>query len=283
MQKFTTYEEYKDLTKGFRKAHAPLDSNLFLLPDELKSTIAEGRMSYTLTDDALLLYVDEGYYYHLYYFLPLSSELPEIRLDKQVLVEIIYNEKRENETVQALRDKCLRAGARYKKKSRQMEMPLSRMREVLDSDYEAVESRLKSEGISFSFAEKKDLPKIKSLWEQFLDPLDFKYMPLSVMEKMAENNEITTARNEQGEVIAGECIQISGSRSLSYHLAVDIPARGKGLGKAFMYHWFLVTLESSAKIGNAWFAEDNTVSINCHLKAGEFTGKVSEQYVFDAR
>lgn len=167
MQKFTTYEEYKDLTKGFRKAHAPLDSNLFLLPDELKSTIAEGRMSYTLTDDALLLYVDEGYYYHLYYFLPLSSELPEIRLDKQVLVEIIYNEKRENETVQALRDKCLRAGAHYKKKSRQMEMPLSRMREVLDSDYEAVESRLKSEGISFSFAEKKDLPKSKASGNSF--------------------------------------------------------------------------------------------------------------------
>lgn len=62
---------------------------------------------------------------------------------------------------------------------------------------------------------------------------------------------------------------------------VDHEARGKGLGKALMMEWYNIANQNQVKICNVWVAENNKVSMGCHLKAGTKTGKVSEQYVVE--
>ena len=49
-----------------------------------------------------------------------------------------------------------------------------------------------------------------------------------------------------------------------------------------MMEWYNIANQNQVKICNVWVAENNKVSMGCHLKAGTKTGKVSEQYVVEA-
>ena len=126
------------------------------------------------------------------------------------------------------------------------------------------------------------MPQIVRLWKQYLEVYDFTYMSNYLIENMISRKEILAIKNENKEVIASKCMSFSNVRSVGFHLVVDSAYLGMGLGKMMMYEWLLLAREKGIKICNAWIAENNFVSLSCHLKAGMKTGKISEQYIISA-
>lgn len=273
------YQEYQEILKGFRKKGVSYEKNFFLLPKEIRSLIEEARLYYLIENEILYLLVDEGHHYHLYYFWDLSRTpvLPE--LDKPGLIENIYNENAKQENNNLIREMLLNAGAVFKKKSYQIEIESDGRKALLDAEYSDTQEKLKKYEMEFAFAQKEDIPEVKVLWDNHLEAFDFNNFTETTIDKMLAEKQIIVIKDKLGKVVATECMDIFGNRSLSYHLVVAPEARGRSLGKAFMCEWLKRTEESGIATCNCWIAEDNTVSMNCHLKAGHKTGKVSEQYI----
>lgn len=278
MELIDSYAQYEMYIKKFRQNQKAVGTNLFLLPKDLKAIIEERRLYFGQTESIIRILVDEGYYYHLYYIGDLN-DLSFPKVQKDVLIENIYNLKGNTEQAEILRKVCLQAGARFNKKSYQIEITENPRNILLDNEYGILKKQLNAKGLYIDFAEKKDMSQIAGLWEQYLEVYDFTYMSNHLIENMISQKEILAIKNEKKEVIASKCMSFSGVRSVGFHLVVDSVYRGVGLGKMMMYEWLFLGREKGIKICNAWVAENNLVSLSCHLKAGMKTGKISEQYI----
>ena len=281
MELIKSYERYVEIVREFKKYCNTYVSNLFLLPQEIKSIINDGRLYFVRLEGVLLLLIDEGYYLHLYYYWDLRKDIHFPQTKKNILIEQIYNENGIIEQAETVRNKCLNAGAKYKKKSYQIEATEEQRNNLLEKEYVKSKSELQKQGLILTHAKTDDLNSIFALWRKYLDVYDFRYMSSGTIETTLKNQNILVIQNSANEILASECVELSGRRSLGYHLVVDHEARGKGLGKALMMEWYNIANQNQVKICNVWVAENNKVSMSCHLKAGTKTGKVSEQYVVE--
>ena len=281
MELIKSYEKYVEIVREFKKYCNTYVSNLFLLPQEIKSIINDGRLYFVRLEGVLLLLIDEGYYLHLYYYWDLRKDIHFPQTKKNILIEQIYNENGILEQAEVVRSKCLNAGAKYKKKSYQIEATEEQRNNLLEKEYVKSKLKLQEQGLTVACARTDDLTFIFALWRKYLDVYDFRYLSADAIETMLKNQNILVIQNSANEILASECVELSGRRSLGYHLVVDHEARGKGLGKTLMMEWYNIANQNQVKICNVWVAENNKVSMSCHLKAGTKTGKVSEQYVVE--
>ena len=75
MELIKSYEKYVEIVREFKKYCNTYVSNLFLLPQEIKSIINDGRLYFVRLEGVLLLLIDEGYYLHLYYYWDLRKDI----------------------------------------------------------------------------------------------------------------------------------------------------------------------------------------------------------------
>ena len=62
MDRIESYEQCVDMIKEFKKSCNKTVTNFYFLPYELKEIIAQGRVFYQLSENALVFYTDEREY-----------------------------------------------------------------------------------------------------------------------------------------------------------------------------------------------------------------------------
>ena len=279
MELIESYEVYDEYVKKIRLVQKKCETNLFLLPKDICTIIADKRMYLDTADGLINILVDEGYYYHLYYIWNLCYPMIFPKVNKNILIENIYNLKGSSECAELVKSRCLDSGAKFNKRSYQIEIIESQRNTILESEYETLKKHLHLQNLEIVNANKTDILQIVDLWKKYLEVYDFTYISEQLMDEMISRKEILVVRNQNGEVLAAKCMNFKGARSVGYHLVVNPAYRGRGLGKMLMYEWLSRAKQKDIKVCNVWVAENNKVSLSCHLKAGKITDKVSEQYI----
>ena len=72
-------DQFDELVREAKKENKKLFSNCYLFSDELDGLARSGRLWYQAADGALLFFLDEGTYYHLYVYMDERREFPRLR------------------------------------------------------------------------------------------------------------------------------------------------------------------------------------------------------------
>lgn len=279
MNLISDYQEYRELYKEFHTTGTSYETNLFLFPKEIQHIIDEARLYYMIENNIFYLLADEGHHYHMYYYWDLTHTPILPTLDKPILIEIIYNEKVKHEHISLIGNNLINAGAIYRKKSYQIEINNTERNNLLKAEYLVLQHKLTNNQMQIVYAQHEDVPAIRYLWDEYLDPFDFNDISEMTLKKMLNEKQILIIKDNRNKIIASKCMTLSKKRSLGFHLVVSPEARGLSLGKTLMCEWLKISDQQGIAFCNAWIAENNRISMNCHLKGGYKTGKISEQYI----
>ncbi len=225
MELVHNYEEYREL-KAEAKAKGLKTSNLFMLPDTLKSKISERKLCFERNDDYFLIAEDEGVFYRCYFDLNPDAEIINaVSLDKDAVIEFPYsnflNEKQEKQI-----QRFSELGFVLERESSEMLLDVKNI-----SDFSVK---------NCSFAQSGEGKRIRELLDDTFDPL-FAFLPsvAEIEEKILENR-IFVNRDDEEIIAVLNSSLIKNNAEIS-HLAVDARYRGRGCGTnlvgAFLWHY----------------------------------------------
>lgn len=278
MIKVNSYEEYRQILKEYKKGKKQIITNMYLMREPLKKIISEDRFFLANKEGALIFLVDEKNYYRLFFYQSDEEIVNLSKQDKEILIEIIYNNAVDNSAIKKVMNAYALSGARFDKKCHLYEFPIEKRTEFLDAEYDRSLRALAENGLSPEIAQCSDIGEIQSLWDQYLDKFDFEFITDQELLDIIDNQEIMVIK-DKGHVIATISLKYSEGKILECHQTVSEKYRGMGLGKILLLLSFKKAMDLNIAVYNAWIDDENTVSINCHLKAGNATEKVLEHYI----
>lgn len=92
MDRIESYEQCVDMIKEFKKSCNKTVTNFYFLPYELKEIIAQGRVFYQLSENALVFYTDEREYTCVYYFLEEGTGSVVTAAGRTMLLDFVVRE-----------------------------------------------------------------------------------------------------------------------------------------------------------------------------------------------
>ena len=75
MKTVESYNQCNLLIKDFRREHGKVATNFYFLPNELKDIIERREMKYWQNKEALLFYVEETDFSHIFYFVNIIFDI----------------------------------------------------------------------------------------------------------------------------------------------------------------------------------------------------------------
>ena len=279
MEKVQTYEKYRELLKGYKREHKGIVTNMYMMPDKLKKIIGQGRLFYVCGEEALIFLSDEKTHFRLYFYQNEACKVNLPKLEKRILIELIFNENCETSSLNQIKELYKDAGFQFKKRCYLYSASVEARERTLELEYVDVTTRLEKCHLVSEYAKEDDLFQIKLLWDKYLDKYDFEYLTKEELVHLVEQKEILIIK-DHNRVIATECLMTTGNnKRLECHLAVSEKYRGYGLGKMILFQGFRKSLEEDVEFYSAWIDEENLTSIKLHLKAAVKTERVLEHYI----
>lgn len=260
-------ETYTARVKTFRREHRGMLTNCYLMPDELREAIREGKLSMFLAQDCLYVALDRPDYQAVYYMVD-----PEIRAfqalpqrDKPWVLNL--PRKQEDCPREMKEDEGLRAaGFRFVTVHQRMQRRLSEDDEPGQAQADAVR------------ATQNLTDDIIALWRGAIDPLST-VMPCAE-EQLPPTAEILRIVDAEGVLAAAGKVTYAGQAALVEHLCTRPDQRGRGYAGRLLQAMAARARAKEARILRLWVDTQNEPAIRLYRKTGfEPDGMVSSQYM----
>lgn len=267
MNKIETFDEYRQTVKDFKASVGKTTSNCFFMPNEVKALIASGKLYYTRMDTTLYIWVIEKDYDHLYYYLAADKEPGEIESHRQVVLDFVCREGKEDSVKQEAGVFENIGFSKYK--------TYVRMKRTVN------ESEPDLDDVPYTFGNNNAVyaAQIVKLWSDSLDMLSIPIPSVDEVEELI-SEKCVYYMLDGDTVVAAVHMECTGRSCILNHISVDDRYRGKGLGKHLMLRSFEAVAANGVQNCNLWVDVNNIPALNMYKKYGfQDEGMLSEQYL----
>lgn len=277
MKMFTTSEQYKSIIADFKRKNKSLVQNCYYMFDEVKKLIEEKRLYYTVTEDALLIFRDEGKYYYINFMASKDFKGIKIYADKPCTTRIISKDNSGAQKATECREMAERLGLLFINCYRMYEINVNDRLMCLKEIYTELLRSLNQSGFVIRQYEECYFSEVERLWNQYLIKFNIPNEDWVVHIK----NSILIVNVGSENKLCGVVMPRPCSNDNICHVVVDPLYRGRKMGVLLYYNLLEVLRAKGYKTAYQWIADDNISFINCqkkyfHIKA---TGFKSYQYV----
>ncbi len=276
MKKILSLQEYQSLLNSNKQAHGAVDTNCFLMSSSFAPYVDAGRLYYEQYDQGVVVYIDEGDYYNLYYYLEKDAAFPKIHQEKPILIEEIDSRGTREAYLQELEPRLQTAGFSLYRVNEQFEKKLSA--EDPEPAYRKMLDALQVQHLSITRCTDKAMAaEVIRLWESELELSD---VPAAHRQFLEKGDTVYCIVNEKGQVVSTYWWARAGRRAYeARHIVTHPEYLRKGLGKTLMLACFMDVKAQGVDTIITWISDQNTRSIALHEKMGfRKNGRHSRQY-----
>lgn len=277
MQIFATSEQYKYVIADFKRKNKGLVQNCYYMFDEVKKLIEEKRLYYIVNDEALLIFRDEGKYYHVNFLVSKEYRKEQINVEKPCATGIVNRDGADSQKVRECRDMAERLGFSFTCCYGMYVMDIHDRLICLKDEYIKLSKRLNESGCVICQYNECYFPEIQKLWNRYLVKFN---IPNEDWEVHIKNSILIVNKGLKNELCGVVMPRLCSNDNLC-HLVVDPLYRGKKMGVLLYYNLLEVLRAKGYKTAYQWIADDNISFINCQKKYFRIkaTGFKSYQYV----
>lgn len=272
MNRIDSFETFNSLIHSFKEnretvEHFPFNKNIF------EKYIDNQRLFCEEDAQGLYFYVDEDFFYDLYYIIEKGSFLSTGRKKKALLI----NENQLLKDCISFNELYLNSGFEVAAVNHQLTIDIESEKDRVLRKYEETQKLLNEYVCTVAENRHEYDEEVRRLWMENLKKTDVPY------EHYTEGNTLLLLDQNEKLLAAAWYVSSNGRDSEWRHIVVDQPYRGKGLSSILAYHWLHLCAENQIKRGLTWVDEDNIVSMKAHEKIGFIPNKrLSIQYIMEA-
>lgn len=258
-------------------------TNFFVFGENLRHIIEQENLYYEVSDDCVLIFLDEGNYFQFYYYLAKDADLPHIPVHKTVSAWLVRNEGI-IEDVKKQKEKLEAAGFLWKETSAQYSMSLEEEKDAIQKQYEIFGGRIAQEGLQIGYLSMEDdSTEIQRLWEASFEV--YRRPDLSErLEEIIQNKNVMIVRDvmtRNRKIVATQMMEIQNKTIHTSKTCVHEAYRGKGIGKMLLISSLMDAMQRGCRRWIVEIDENNISSIRMHsIVPMVRTGILSEQFVY---
>lgn len=280
-RKVESIEEYKKIVKEYRQyCRRPYFNNYFM-PDDILRYIELGKIFYTMDENALIFYIDEGAYWRVCFYSDPEKSFVINPRDKKTVVRNVYKSEREDAlvsagkslensgfvlagtTVQVLGDVevMLNGLSRMDMYAKRWEKKGFTYKVLDASMYDAAEKILLNSNIihDYQIDYKTDEEKAE--------------LPLGTCLGII---------NSEGELCGVSMCDIKNGCAKGIGIAIEEQYKMNGFAPILTFHRLSWLKENDISLLEGWILINNTDSINYHRRLGyRFTEKYADEWVLN--
>ena len=278
----SNYSEFKELYESAKTRIKKLDTNCLFPGSVVKDSIQQNHLYYREFPEGFILYIDEGNLYRIYYFLDSSKPVPELRCEKDLLLEELDFKNRREEYLSYFTDKILKSGFYLESRNIQFEINLAEQKEWIQAEYKKAGERLENNGLtSATELNPKQIEQVLELWRDHLKPTD---VPVSHTEFASDDNQsVVCVLNKDGSVCGTLWWVDRGNYCEVRHIVTHPDYYRMGISNFTMLYSFVKAMERGSKFVISYTDIHNEKSIGMHKHAGMAeNGKISLQFLLEA-
>ena len=277
MKKIETLTEYKELLRQNKANRTKMDTNCFLMSNAVEKLIDKGCLYAVEYSQGLIVFVDEGNYFNVYYFWESGIPLPDLKQDKPVLIEELNNKGTRDAYLEKFEPLLIQAGFSLFKHNLQVEANLKECEQELRNKFEEKKSRLEAQGFKLEpCTDDACMKDVVALWESALEltdiPQDHKVLN--------PEDKVFCIFDSENTLAAAKWWHHSGKTSEGRHVVTNKAFERRGLGSTIQLAWLVDALDNGVQRHMTWIADTNTPSLEMHKRAGFLcNGRTSKQYI----
>lgn len=278
MRKIQTLSEYKEILRQNKSKRCHVATNCYLMAGAMEEYIIKGCLFAAEYDDGLIIFIDEGNYFNLYYFWESGMPLPNLKQDKPVMIEELNNNGSRDDYLSQFEQLLFQAGfSLYKHNLQVVAILKDGEQDRYISIYEEKKKRLKAQGFRIEpCMNEACMKQVVSLWESALDSTD---IPQS-HKIFNPDNRVFCIFDSENKLCAAKWWHIGGKTSEGRHVVTNKEFERKGLGSTIQLAWITDGFNFGVERYMTWISDTNEASLAMHKKAGFLcNGRSSKQYI----
>ena len=282
MLPLSDYSEFKKLYETAKNNIGKPDTNCLFPGTVVKDGIRQEILYYRVFPEGLVLFLDEGNLYRVYYFLDSSKPIPDLSCGKTLLIEELDNNNRREEYLNSFAEKLTRSGFYLESRNIQFEINLAEKQQWIRDEYARALHRIESNGFSFTVQpDHEQAEQVLEIWKNNLKPTD---VPLSHTRFETDDEQSVVCVVDRDGRVCGTLWWINrGNYCEIRHIVTHPDHYRKGISNFTMLYSFMRASENGSKIVISYMDVHNENSILMHKRAGMTqNGKVSLQFILEA-
>ncbi len=226
MKTVESYNQCNLLIKDFRREHGKVATNFYFLPNELKDIIERREMKYWQNKEALLFYVEETDFSHIFYFVK-GDHVPDVeKTEKTMILDLVATDIENSDAIKSEEKRWMTAGFKIYKK-------YVRLKYMIEKESYCNQDLMQKKDFGLSCAGHKDIDAILDLWRFNLDPYSIPLPNKQDLQRMIGTGHVYVMKQCNGLVGAAYMNTASKSCVLN-HLVINPLYRRQGLGTILM-------------------------------------------------
>ena len=277
MEKIHNLDEYKEILRLNKERIGKVEKNCYLMAGAMNKYIIEERLYVETYENGIVLYIDEGRYYNMYYFWKTNCEMADFRQDKPVLIEELDNNGSRTEYIKNIEQFFLDVGFEEFKNNLQLEMSLKDKEKDIENLLSKKMLKLSEYNLQLEFCSDDDiLKKSIKLWQNSLDATDVPQEHMS----LGLDDKLVCILNEERKVVTTHWWRNTKKNSEGRHTVTDSEYFQRGLASTLLLVWCQDAIKQGAERCFTWVSDINVRSLAMYKKIGFVpNGRSSKQYI----
>lgn len=233
-------------------------------------------------DEGFIVLVDEGPFLRLHYFLAPAADLPDLDVEKPVVIDEPDANGRRQEYLAGWLSRLEEQGWELVERSLQVSLDLDADADRLRKEYDEALARTASEGIQIGpCRNERDAQRVLDLWDDYLKLAD---VPASHRDFWEDDSQFVVCAYEGDALCGTNWWKVAGRRCEERHIVIDGSYQKKGIGSALLLHSIIAALDAGSATISTYISDQNKASLALFEKVGfKPTGCTTTQYCYAAK
>lgn len=270
MEKINSLSQLNEIINEKKRLYGRLQSNSFLLPNEIEDYIRREKMYVQDIVEGILILCDEVEYYHVYYYCSMQQASVLKEMEKPLVMDFTFKGI-ESQKIKQMKEYWVQSGFKHYKRYERM-----RQKSDYDNEHEI------PYGYLITAAKVEQIQLIRSLWESSLDIYSIPLPDMQSMTEMIEKQKVYTLTNESDELCGAAVTQMKGNTCIIEHVVITPNFRGWGLGEVLVKEILNRLKDKGITTNLLWVDENNVGALALYEKCGFISDEMkSDQYLLD--
>lgn len=283
-----SFEEYSNLVKEAKhQSNAPMFTNCFMMPDEIKRLISIDAFYQLKTNSGLAFVDDESTYYYAFFYFDPKSDFQVPQLDKNILAENVYRQNKMTPNQASFEEKLLGDNfvdnGIYYQVSTIPQMPPEKYWKRL----KAIDKTLQSEGKYIAAPTNKQLRKFEKVYKESIDVYVRKKYSRHERKKQRDQGYLYCLTDASGEIYAISISALVHGGAIASNKKYDANGYAAAMALKALESWYnsipeneMLKKEYMRCRAFGWIKSSNTASLRLHKSLGyNLTDKEMHQFV----
>jgi len=282
-QKIASVEQLDNMRKQYKERLGGLDTNCYSGITSLADSIEAERVAVSLTEQGLLVFVDEGSYERLFYYLRKQNTdcFPRVSAAKPTVLEELDSSGRRGAYIELLGERLAASGWRMLARNLQVSSALDGRRTEIEASFQASKEGIMSQGLRLGLGTRENSDEVIHLWKQYLRPSDIPRIHLAFAED--ENQRVICAINDQGAVCGVNWWSYRGLTCEVRHTVTHPDYLHRGIAYSLLMASLYAACQDGCAQATTFIDQENSKSLHLYEKAGiTVNGRTSTQFLLDS-